>query len=291
VAVSAGRGEGEDIERRDDPEVRTKEKGKRKKQQATSRGSITLLIRASGGTVLLILALDTTTRAGSVAVLRDDTVVACVTGDAAMTHGERLPGDLATALVSAEARIDDVDLLAVAAGPGSFTGLRVGIAAMQGLAFARGLRLVPVPTLEGLARAGAPAMAGEPWLGAWLDAERGEVFAALYRRDGWALAAPPTCRPPADVLDAWRPLLGASAVVFIGNGAIRHAPSIRGALVGQARVVDTVPPLAPALARIAAERPDRAVLPHAVVPIYIRRPDAELTRERHAGTHQPSGAP
>lgn len=240
-----------------------------------------------GETTLLILALDTTTREGSVAVLRDGAVAACIRGDAATTHGERLPGDLLRALETAGARVEDVDLLAVAAGPGSFTGLRVGIASIQGLAFARGLRVVPVPTLEGLARASVPTSPAAPRLAAWLDAHRDEVFAALYDGEARRLVAAPACLAPLDTLKSWQVTLGDDAVVFTGDGAIRHAEVIGQVLGRQARILERVPALAPAIARIAAEQPDRAVLPHAVVPIYIRRPDAELARERQA----PAGRP
>lgn len=216
-------------------------------------------------------------------MLRNGEVAACVTGDSAVTHGERLPGDFARALDAAGVRVEAIDLLAVAAGPGSFTGLRVGIASMQGLAFARGLRVVPVPTLDALARASSGALSAETRIAAWMDAQRGEVFAALYAADARTLIAAPTCLSPAETLQTWRAALGAERVVFTGDGAIRQAPVIAQALGTQARTLDQVPPLAPAIARIAAEDPDRAVLPHAVAPIYIRRPDAELARERRAG--------
>ncbi len=216
------------------------------------------------------------------AVLRDGSVVACISGDAAVTHGERLPGDFDRALEISGVRMEDIDLLAVAAGPGSFTGLRVGIASVQGLAFARGLRVVPVPTLHALARASTDALAAEPRLAAWMDAQRGEVFAALYAADGRSLIAAPTCLSPLETLDSWQAVLGSDRVLFTGDGALRHAPFISQALGGRARILDAVPALAPAIAHIAAENPDRAVLPHAVVPIYIRRPDAELARDRRS---------
>ena len=85
---------------------------------------------------MLVLALDTTTRAGSVAVVDDDALLSEIVGDPSRTHGERLPRDLMRALEAASVPLESIDLLAVAAGPGSFTGLRVGIAAMQGLAMA-----------------------------------------------------------------------------------------------------------------------------------------------------------
>ena len=104
---------------------------------------------------VLVLALDTTSRSGSAAVVQDGELVGEIVGDGSRTHGERLPLDLMRVLETASVRLDAVDLLAVAAGPGSFTGLRVGIAAMQGLAMAIDRRIVPISALEALAIAGA----------------------------------------------------------------------------------------------------------------------------------------
>src|SRR3982751_2414246 len=115
------------------------------------------------------------------------------TGDPSLTHGQRLPGELATVLAEASLRIEDVDLLAVAAGPGSFTGLRIGIATMQGIAMAHNKRVVPVTVLEALARA---AITPNRMIGAWMDAQRNEVFAALYAADGKDVLIPPVSAAP-----------------------------------------------------------------------------------------------
>ena len=85
---------------------------------------------------MLVLALETVTRAGSVALMDGD-VCETTTGDPARTHGERLPHDVTDWLARHGKSIADVDLFAVIAGPGSFTGLRVGIAAIQGFALSR----------------------------------------------------------------------------------------------------------------------------------------------------------
>jgi tRNA threonylcarbamoyladenosine biosynthesis protein TsaB len=230
---------------------------------------------------LLILALDTTSRAGSVAVLRRDVVLAETSGDPSRTHGQRLPGDLLRTLDAAGARVAQLDLLAVVAGPGSFTGLRVGIASMQGLAFARRLQIVPVSSLEALAsQAAGGDTAGSPLLAPWIDAQRGEVFASLYTPAGDAVVEPATAAAPAATLAAWRASLGTRPVRFTGDGAVRYRDLIAATLGGQAVVDDLVPALAVPAGRLAARAPERAVLPHAVVPIYVRRSDAELARER-----------
>ena len=225
---------------------------------------------------VLVLALDTTTRAGSVAVVRDGAVLSEVIGDPAITHGARLPSDLVRALDCAGVPASELDLLAVAAGPGSFTGLRVGIATMQGLAMASERRIVPVSVLDALAIAGTN---GHAPVAAWMDAQRGEVFAALYGHGGRNVTIAATSLPPLETLEHWRDRLTTPLPLFIGDGAIRYATMVRDAF-GHAIEIVEPPPLAPIIGRLACEHPDRAVAPHAVVPIYIRRPDAEIARSK-----------
>jgi tRNA threonylcarbamoyladenosine biosynthesis protein TsaB len=225
---------------------------------------------------VLILALDTTSRAGSVAVVRGTRVLVELAGDEAMAHGQRLPAALKDACDQAGVSIAAIECLAVAAGPGSFTGLRIGIATMQGLAMARDLRIVPVSTLEAVAAA-AP---GEPdRVAAWIDAHRGEVFAQVFVRSagGMVPAVEPIAAAPPAVLGAHADALQGAR--FHGDGAIRYAEAIRGVLPDRP-IAAAALPLAGAIGSIAGAHPERAVLPHAVVPIYVRRPDVELVRER-----------
>src|SRR5688500_13646290 len=136
-----------------------------------------------------ILALDTTTRAGSCALARDGRVVRELASDAAAPPASRLPGDLVTLLEREGVALAEIDVYAVATGPGSFTGLRVGIATMQGLALAAGKPLVGVSALDALA-----AVAGFARVATWMDAWRGEVYAALYD-EGHEAAAPAVLHP------------------------------------------------------------------------------------------------
>jgi tRNA threonylcarbamoyladenosine biosynthesis protein TsaB len=222
---------------------------------------------------MIILSLDTTTRAGSAAVIRDGEVLRELAGNPELSHGERLPADLVRLLDEAGVAVSGIDLFAVAAGPGSFTGLRVGIATIQGLAMAAGRPVVPISVLEALAHAAGPTLAA-----AWMDAQRGQVFGALYGPDGRALVEP-SARPPAETLDAWRDLADLSAATFIGDGAVRYADVLRERL-GADVAIQPSPLLAGVIGRMAAADPSRAVVPHAVVPIYVRRPDAEIARAR-----------
>lgn len=227
---------------------------------------------------MIILALDTTTREGSIAVLHDSMIRIERVGDPSLTHGQRLPSEVAAALGAASVRIEDVDLLAVAAGPGSFTGLRIGIATIQGIAMAQGTRVVPVSVLDALARA---AINPDRAIGAWIDAQRKEVFAALYSADGQDVLVPAVSAPPAHVLKQWSESVDIARVAFVGDGATHHKDILHRE-VGDDVTIVKPPPLAGLIGQIAAENPGRAVLPHAIVPIYVRRSDAELARARRA---------
>ena len=204
---------------------------------------------------MLVLALDTTTRQGSVALAPD--VLGCEIGDASLTHGERLPGDLIRLLDRHKTRLSDIELFAVAAGPGSFTGLRIGIATMQGLALTNGRGLVGVSALDALNAAvrktgRAPfsesvATKKEPgpfFVGALMDAQRGEVFSALYCGD--ELVEGPAVEAPSGTLARWK-TRGTESITLAGNGVLTYRDLI-ARLLPAARVVTDVPPLAPSIA-------------------------------------------
>src|SRR5450759_3609387 len=128
-----------------------------------------------------VLALDTTTREGSVALVEDDRIVAEQIGDGTRTHALRLPDELLQLADAHHLAVSDVDLFAVASGPGSFTGLRIGIATIQGLAFVHRRRIVGVPALEALAHLGSLGLSPGTVIASWMDAHRREGFAAVYR--------------------------------------------------------------------------------------------------------------
>ena len=225
-----------------------------------------------------IVALDTSSAGGSAALIEDGRVAIVRAGDASRTHGERLPRELMAILDEAGVALAAVDLFAVSIGPGSFTGLRVGIASIQGLALANGRLVAPVSTFEALAYAARDR--GRP-VATWIDAHRGEVFAALFAADGRTALCEPSSLGPAATLDAWTEHLHAfDRVDFAGDGAIRYGDLIRERLGARALIEPAVPPLAGVIGTIAQAERARAVRPHAVVPLYVRRPDAELARDR-----------
>ena len=237
---------------------------------------------------MLVLALDTTTRGGSVAVARDGRVLDLLTGDPGRPHAERMPADLVRSLERAGASLAEVDVFAVAVGPGSFTGLRIGIAAIQGCAFATGRPVVGVSALEALALAVAGgSQAPVRRLGVWIDAQRHEVFSALYDLRGAGASAAletvegPAVGDPAATAGRWHSLLGAAWCPIVGDGAVRYRQSLADAAGAPVPVIDP-PPLAATIALVAEQRAraGESTLPHAIRPLYVRRPDAELARDR-----------
>lgn len=223
-----------------------------------------------------ILALDTTTRGGSVALVDDGVVIGERAGDASRAQAERLPGDLKTLLDAARVPLPAVDVYAVAAGPGSFTGVRVGIATMQGLAFAEGKPLVGVSALDALHLAGRDA--GAERIATWIDAWRGEVYAALYEHGEEIESA--SVERPEQILAR----IGTRPALFIGDGAGTYAEQIRERHPDAALADPAHPLLAATIARLAATavRAGHRPSPHAIRAIYVRRPDAELARDARA---------
>ena len=243
---------------------------------------------------MLVLALDTSTPAGSVALVRDAELLGCRTGDPSRTHGERLPGELLALLAEHGLAVEAVDVFAACCGPGSFTGLRVGLATVQGLALVNGRPLMTVPTLEAVARAAWLASedaARAPLAGAWMNAHRGEVFAALYEAPPEAAAgtaaaagplvelAAPVAAAPEAALRQWRDVLQGDGrqVAVIGDAVESARPLLERELGGSLLLGGDLPPLAPIAARLAVEG-RAAGSPHAARPLYVRRPDAELAR-------------
>jgi tRNA threonylcarbamoyladenosine biosynthesis protein TsaB len=225
---------------------------------------------------MIILALDTSTRTGGCAVLRGGDVLAELPGDASRTHAERLPEDLMAVLAQGGVALPDVDVFAVATGPGSFTGLRVGIATMQGLALAAGRPLVGISALDALARAAAATGHEAPLAATWVDAWRGEVYAALY--DGARQIEGVSVERPERILERRRE----AVTMFIGDGVSAHRTTITRIMGSNAAFApDLEPPLAGIIGRLAgaAVGAGQQPGPADIQPLYVRRPDAELARD------------
>ena len=234
---------------------------------------------------MLVLGLDTTTRAGSCALVRDRLVVRERASDPARSHAEHLPGDLIALLDDAGTALEAIDAFAVAVGPGSFTGLRVGIATMQGLAFAMTKPLLGVSALDALAHV-APrhpcghvaSTADAPIrVATWIDAWRGEVYAALYENGREVEAA--AVEHPDAILARLADRGDLRGACFIGDGARAFVQKIQDA---GGRLAEPLSPLlAGAIAQLAWARATAGDHPgpEDIRPLYVRRTDAELARD------------
>jgi tRNA threonylcarbamoyladenosine biosynthesis protein TsaB len=170
----------------------------------------------------LILALETAVEHGGVALLEGETLL----GERELGAGQGQAGAVLAqldALLREQGRaLEDVGLIALSIGPGSFTGLRVGLATALGLAFGADLRIAPVPTLAALSLHAGDAACSAPLL----DARRGQVYAGLYAPGARALRADCVCDP----LEWPASLPAAGPIHFLGPGAELHREPIARAL-------------------------------------------------------------
>lgn len=233
----------------------------------------------------MILGLDTATAATAVAVLDSDVIRhesrVGPAADGRPEHGRALLG-LVDAAVAEVGGWEAIDLVAAGVGPGSFTGVRIGLSTARAVAQARGLPTLGVPTTAALAAALRDRQrdAARTVIGV-VDARRGEVFASVDRGDG---PGEPLASAPAGLADALG--IGAEGALAGGEGAVRFRDEI------EASGIEVLPEGDPAnhvsagwICRLAAiaPRPDRTE-PSGLTPIYMRRPDAERWIEREHGT-------
>jgi len=227
------------------------------------------------------LAIDTSTYLGSVAVLVDGEVRAELSAWVRARHGEVLLPHVEQALTLAGLGIGDVDLLAVGLGPGSFTGVRIGVATVKGLAIGRSLPVVGVVSLRVLARGLGPF--GGP-LCPVVDAHKGEVYVGLYAPGNPAgpldTLLTPFHAPPAEAARRLREAVGARSPVLCGDGLRRYGEAFLAHLGQPHAVVPAVHdhPRAALLAleaeyKLEREGPSDLA---ALEPVYVRPSDAVL---------------
>jgi tRNA threonylcarbamoyladenosine biosynthesis protein TsaB len=226
-----------------------------------------------------ILALESATLAGGAALLDGERLVGETTLSIALTHSERMMAVVDRLLSDCGWSPRDLEGLAVSIGPGSFTGLRVGVATMKGLALALDLPVAPVPTLDALAAtlpfAAAPVCP-------LLDARKGEVYCSLYRWQGNAMARQWDYLALAPDVAAAR-LDG--PVIVLGDGVVTCRPYL-------ARLGDAVMEAPPArrlpspgvVAQLghALLSAGKGLDAEALVPLYLRPSEAELKARRSA---------
>ena len=258
---------------------------------------------------MCILTLDTSTKSGSLAIRFSSEESVELVGDPSLTHGERLPNDIARLLERGKANLADVEVFGVGIGPGSFTSLRVGIATVQALAVAQNLKVAPIPTLDAVAAARMaekyPIELLRPLdddsvqrlrILAWMDGQRGHVFAGLYKaeRTATGFTLPicidgPRVGSPRDVLDSLGAVLSKLdtrlTLEVVGSAATRDEDVLLSRLGVAMKSSDVYitheeSALASVMANLVASKQYAPVGPEELQPLYVRRPDAVLARER-----------
>jgi len=219
-----------------------------------------------------ILAIETATLTGSVALLSDEKVLGEITLSVSVQHSERLMPAIEQLLRDASIAPKDIDLYAVSAGPGSFTGLRIGLGVAQGLSLAHGKPLIGVSTLEGLAMNAAyfPGLVVP-----MLNAFRSEIYWGLYRTNGSGL----TCvledcvSAPDELLDHLKNQ--SERILLVGNGIDICGSKIADGM-GEGRVeigpASLRYPRAVHIAALAAEKFKSGLSNEPVLPRYLRKP-------------------
>ena len=235
---------------------------------------------------MLILAVDTSARMGSAAVLRDSQVLGEISGYEETPYSTRLFRDVALLQARAKCRLNEVDVFAVASGPGSFTGLRVGLTAVKAWAEVYGKPIAAVSGLEAVAAEfflqGAPVASNGHTVAPFLDARRGQVFGGIYRRvsgEGMMLALSGTeaIVSPEEFIEWVRAESSEPAVLVSPTPEVLPAPKVKEVL-GGVRVERVPAALAPAIGRLGYARALRGDLldPLGLDANYVRRSDAEV---------------
>ncbi len=240
---------------------------------------------------MLILAVDTSTRMGSAALLRDSQVLVEISGYEETPYSTRLFRDIAILQENENLSLDQVDVFAVAAGPGSFTGLRVGLTAVKAWSEVYGKPIAAISGLEAIAAeslmVGASMMgktanaSNARFIAPFLDARRGQLFGAIYRRIsgdgiGLELASDESILSPDEFLELVKGKSSQPIQLVSPTPDVLPAARIKE-ILQDAPIVQVSAALAPAIGRLGFERAKRGDLVDSIQldANYVRRSDAE----------------
>lgn len=224
-----------------------------------------------------ILAIEASAKVAGAAFLESGRILAEQMVNGPLTHSETLMPMVAEVLRQAGRQPEEIDIIAVTNGPGSFTGLRIGAATAKGMALGLGIPVLPVPTLEAL------AFNVQSWPGLvvpMMDARRGQVYSAVYLQ-GQCVRPAEAIAPEA--LAQWLEER-TEPCLFLGDGADLHADCFRGRLQERYHLApachkDLRAGVLAALAEQKAEVGEGLIEGSRLSPEYLRKPQAERERE------------
>lgn len=221
-----------------------------------------------------VLALETATIASSIAIVDDNEgLISEVKINVKVAHAERLMASVDWLLNASRVSIKDIDAFAISIGPGSFTGLRIGLSTAKGFSYATNKPIVPVPTLDAFART-LPFCSH--FICPMLDARKNEVYTGRYKWKDNTLKKiiPETAIKPDDFLKEIK-----EPTVFLGEGAKIYKKLITDTLQTNAffASVSKMSPSASSVAEIAIEKLKKGIFtdPVSLRPFYIRKSEAE----------------
>lgn len=222
-----------------------------------------------------ILAIETSTMLGGIAVMDESQgIIAEMRVNIRTTHSERLMTSIDCILKQARMGIHDIDVFGVSSGPGSFTGLRIGLSTAKGFAFATGKPIAAIPTLEAFAWS-FPHAASPVCI--MLDARKKEVYAAVFTwKDGnFKRVVGEALVNPADLAGSLK-----GPVIYAGEGALLYMKTITG-IAGENAVFAPLHCMIPSPANVAYLCLKKAAGgdfedPAALTPLYLRKSEAEI---------------
>lgn len=225
-----------------------------------------------------ILAVDTATSSLSVAVTDAGGLRTELTRSTGETHARHLMALVDTVLRLSDMAVDDLDAFAVTIGPGTFTGLRIGLSTVQGMAMAASKPVAGISSLEALAAQASPASQGaDSLVCAMLDARRHEVYGGLFRSNGQGMApvSDPRVGPPETFLNAIE-----EPCLLVGSGALMVQDMFKDRLSDGFALAATGAHTirGETVARLAFSAFTNSAVPvnRVLQPFYLRHSDAEI---------------
>lgn len=225
-----------------------------------------------------ILAIDTTSALGSVALLEDGQILVEKSWQEASSHTALLPIQLQKLMNDAKVSLKDIDLFAVAKGPGSFTGIRIGLAFVKGLCLQSKKPAIGISTLEAMA-----LQAPDGCISPMIDARRDQIFAALYHKKGEVLET--LIEEQAEFPEKFfqkiksLPQIDFQRVIFFGSGAQKYLELLKKEIGNEVSMLVQNLPLASFLGKLAFHKAQQTLTVSSSLdlsPSYLRGSAAEF---------------